>query len=404
MTASHAFARSRLLAASVAAGALALVAQPSFGDETYQPVFGPAIDWSILARISESLTLSTNRQLDGVSDDLEAQDTVSVGLTVAGVGKRTQFSLATGFAAGRATDGDANNLDRFDPNLSATAVFLRKGYSVNVSASGRTRPTSVSELEEDGDGDTITDTTRIDASASVGVSWQPTKRDSMSVGTSVQIVDFSRTVGTLTPSRSVSVSASWSREVTRTTSLSLSSSVRQFDAEGANGSDSRSANIQFGIRHERTSRHSLGGSAGISLVSTEQQNGGTSTQMGFVGSGSFSYTGAEITANLSLNQSIRPSSDGDLNAFTSLGGSLGYSINQLENLSFGLSYSRRSDISGGGDVLQVLSLGPSYSYSLTQNSSLSLRYQFRVRDDETNGFETGHQLMLTLSHGLTLLD
>lgn len=404
MTASFPSSRSLRRAAPLlgAAAMLAVAAPSAHGDQTYSPVFGPAIDWSVLVGLTESFELSTNRQLNGTSDNVEARGVIGVGLNINGVGKRTRFGLSTGFNVGRSTDDDISNLNRLDPNLSATAVFLGKGYSINAQVNGRTQATSISEQIDSGI--TNQDATRIDVRASVGVSWQATKRDSLSISTSAQIVDFSRSVGSFTPSQTFGVSASWSRQATETTSYSFSTNFRHFEADGVNSRTSRTANLQLGIQHSRTSRHTLGGSAGFSFVSSDNTDGSSSTQVGFVGSGSFGYTIDEFNANLAVSQSVQPSSDGDLNAFTSLAGSLAYRINALQSLGFNITYTRRSDISGGGDVLQFLSLGPRYSYSLTEDSSLSLGYQFRVRDDTTNSFQTGHQVTLTLSHGLALLD
>lgn len=397
------FLRSFRRAAALAGAAVlfAATAPTAQAEEAYQPVFGPAIDWSILARLTESIQVESNRRLDGDSD-VEALGTVGLNLNVNGVGKRTRFSLSTGFRAGRSTEGDASNLNRLDPNLSATAVFLGKNYSINAQVSGSTQPTSVSELVDSGV--TGADATRFDVRGSVGVNWQATKRDSLSVSATAQVVDFSRLAGSFTPSQTFGVSGSWSRQATQTTSFSLSTSFRHFDSDGANGRTSRTANVEMGVQHRRTSRHVLGGSAGFSVVSSDRANGRDTTQIGFVGGGSFGYTADDFNADLSVNQSIQPSSDGDLNAFTSLSGSLGYRINALQSLGFGVTYTRRSDISGGGDVLQFLSLGPNYSYSLTKDSSLSLGYQFRVRDDAANDFQTGHQVSLTLSHNLAFLD
>ena len=280
-------------------------------------------------------------------------------------------------------------------------MFLGKGYSVNASANARTRATSTSELEDTGV--TNLNATRVDAGGSVGVNWQATKRDALSLTASAQFVDFSRTVGTLRPSQTFGISGGWTRQATETTTYSFTTTFRHFDSDGAGGRTSRTASARFGIQHQRTSRHRLGGTAGFSVVSTDRDNGSSSTRIGFVGGGAFGYTIDEFNASLNLNQSIQPSSDGDLNAFTALSGSLGYRISALQSLNFGVRYTRRSDISGGGDVLQFLSFGPSYSYSLSPDSSLSLGYQFRLRDDETNDLEAGHQLMLTVTHNLALL-
>lgn len=403
MTASFSSSRSCKRAASLAGAAalFAVAASAAHADETYQPVFGPAIDWSVLVGLTESFEMSTNRQLNGDSNSVEASGVVGVSATVSGVGKRTRFGLSTGFNLGRSTDNDSSNLNRLDPNIGANAVFLGKGYSINAQLSGRSRPTSASELEDTGV--TNVNATRIDLSSSVGLSWSATKQDSLSVTASAQIVDFTRSVGAFTPSQTFGISGSWSRQATATTSYSFSTTFRHFEADGANSRTSRTASTQLGIRHNRTSRHTLSGTGGLSFVSSDQADGTSSTTVGFVGGATFGYTNDGISANLDLSQSIQPSGDGDLNAFTSLSGSLAYRINSLQSLRFGVSYSRRSDISGGGDVLQFLSLGPRYSYSLSKNSSLSLGYQFRVRDDATNNFQTGHQVSLSLSHGLTLL-
>lgn len=403
MTASFPSSQSfRRAAPLVGAAALLAVAAPSAqAEDTYTPVFGPAIDWSVLAQLTESFELDNNRQLNGNSGGVEARGTIGLGINVTGAGKRTQFGLATGFNVGRATDGNDSNLNRLDPNITASAAFLGKNYSVSAQLSAQTRPTSVSELE--GTGITDVNATRIDVSSSIGVSWTATKQDSFSLTASAQVVDFSRSVGAFTPSQTLGLSGGWSHQATATTSYSFSTSFRHFEADGANGSTSQTASAQLGIQHNRTSRHSLGGSAGFNFTSSDQPGGTSSTQVGFVGSGSFNYAIDELSSSLAVSQSIQPSSDGELRAFTSLSGSLSYSINALQNLGFGVSYTRRSDISGGGDVLQFLSLGPSYSYSLSKNSSLSLGYQFRVRDDVTNNFQIGHQVSLRLSHGLTLL-
>lgn len=384
-----------------AAALIVMAASSAWGEDAHQPVFGPAIDWSILAQLTETFEAVENRQLNSVSDGLEASGTLGVGVSVKGTGKRTSFNLSTGFNVGRSTDDDVSNLNRLDPNISATAVFLGKGYSVTAQVNGRTRSTSASELEDTGV--TNVNATRIDVGSSIGVSWQGTKRDSFSLSAFAQIVDFSRSVGDFTPSQTFGASGSWSHQANETTSYSVSTSFQHFEADGANGRTSRSANLQLGIQHSRTSRHVLGGSAGLNFVSSDRADGTSSTQIGFVGGGSFGYTTDEFNASLSVNQSVQPSGDGELRAFTSLSGALAYRINALQSLRFGVAYSRRSDISGGGDVLQFLSMGPSYSYSLTSNSSLSLGYQFRIRDDEANSFQTGHQVSLTLSHALTLL-
>ena len=183
----------------------------------------------------------------------------------------------------------------------------------------------------------------------------------------------------------------------------MSTSFSRFDSSGASGRKSRTVSAQAGIQHLRTSRHSLGASGGLSFVSSDLSNGDSSTQIGFVGSGSFNYKLDEFSAGLSVSQSVQPSSEGELNSLTSLSGDISYRINSLQSLGFRINYTRRSDISGGGDILQFVTLGPSYNYSLTKDSSLSLGYQFRLRDEVASDVVTGHQVMLTLAHDLTLL-
>ncbi len=389
-------------AAALACAAVLSVCAPAIADAQQTPsVFGPAVDWSVLARLTETFEVDSNRRLRQGEDGLEARGLVGLNLTVSGQAKRARFQVNTGLNLGRSTDDVTTNLNRIDPNIAATAVFLGKRFTVNVNASARTQATSVTELEDSGD--TNLDSTRLDASASVGVTWRATGRDSLTLTTSAQFVDFSRTVGTLTPSQSFGVSLGWARQATKTTTYTMSTSFSRFDSSGASGRKSRTVSAQAGIQHLRTSRHSLGASGGLSFVSSDLSNGDSSTQIGFVGSGSFNYKLDEFSAGLSVSQSVQPSSEGELNSLTSLSGDISYRINSLQSLGFRINYTRRSDISGGGDILQFVTLGPSYNYSLTKDSSLSLGYQFRLRDEVASDVVTGHQVMLTLAHDLTLL-
>ncbi len=403
MTAHLPFFRLYRQAASLVCAAVLSVCAASSADaqQQTQSVFGSAVDWSVLARLTETLEVDSNRRLRQGEEGLEARGIVGLNLTVAGRTKRSRFQVRTGLDAGRSTDNDISNLNRLDPNIAATMVFLGKRFSVNADLTARSQATSVSELEDSGI--TNLNSTRLDASASVGVTWRATERDSLTLTTSAQFVDFSRTVGTLTPSKTFGVTLGWARQATKTTTYTMSTSFRHFEADGASGRTSRTVNAQAGIQHRRTSRHSLGGSAGLSFVSSDLANGDSSTQIGFVGGGSFDYKLEGFTAGLDVNQSVQPSSDGELNSFTSLSGDVAYRINSLQSLGFRISYTRRSDISGGGDVLQFVSLGPTYNYSLTKDSSLSLGYRFRLRDDVASDLVAGHQVMLTLAHDLTLL-
>lgn len=363
--------------------------------------FGPAIDWSVLARLRETVELDSNRRLEDDSN-FSALGTVGLDFVIGGVGKRGNFTVNTGFTVGRSTDSGSDNLNRIDPNVNFTGRYrLSPLLSFVTSLNARTASTSVTEIEDSGEVDI--NATRFDLGGSAGFSLAATKRDSLSLSATAQIVDFSNSVGSFTPSQTFGLNASWSRRATETTTYSFSGGFRQFDADGANGNSSRTFRLTAGINHRRTPRHTLGGTFGMTQVSTDRSDGTSTNDVGFVGAGTFGYQLDDLSAGLNFNQALQPSSDGELDLFSRLSGNLSYRVNSLQSLGVTLNYVRRSDISGGGDVLQFLTLGPNYNYALTEDTSLRLGYQFRVGDSDTDGFRTSHRVTLSLSHDLTLL-
>lgn len=362
---------------------------------------GAAIDWSILGSLRQAIAGAINPGLDTDADDTSISSNTRVAISAQGRGKRTQLNATIGADAALSAATQANQeLSRVNPDFLASALYQGKRYNIGANVQAQVTPVSVSQLEDTG----IIErgAVQINAGAGVSVGYVLDRTTNVSGGFNYRRLDFSSTIGNLTPSQSYGVNAAVSKAVTRTTNISLTASLGRFEADNQTDTQSTSYGFSAGISHNRTSRHSLGASLGFNAVDRSTNTGDDSFSFGLTGSASLNYTGAQTNGGLSLTQSIDPSAEGDLSSFTRLSGNLAFRLTDTQSLSLSGSASRRTDIDGGGTAVHLLSVGPRYSMELPQDVILSLGYQFRVRDTGTSSLRTGHQVTLNLSRELVL--
>ena len=380
----------------ILAGVAALAAMVACAPQAY------AEDWSITGFLRQTFEAETNRRLDSNTGGAVYGSTTGVNVTVNRETKRTLTSVRASLDGVLFTgSADADGLDRLQPNLDVSHTY--RGKTTTLTANANISRQSVSETQFEDSGIVDVNADQITGAYNIGLDWRADQRTTVNFGTTGRIVDFSRSIGSLTPTRTFGVTGRVSRQVTATTNFSVNSGFRFTESDNAQNSSSQIVDLGVGITHDRTSRHKLGANAGVSAVFSDDNLGPSDTSFGFNGGATLDYTGKTVTGSVGVSQAVDASNTGEVSAFSRFTGTLAYSINNLQSVNFNAALTRRSDVDGGGDVRHFFSAGPTFSYRLTQDASISLGYSFRLDDDEDADIETSHRVFLTLSRNFTLL-
>ncbi len=387
-----------------------LLAGPLAGLALATPAVGA--DWSLNGQVSQTFSAETNRGLENPSEGTVYGSTTSLGLTLGADTKRSSFRLSGGVDGSVFFGpGDTEDLNQINPrNLAFDHAYQGKTYTFSQGFSFDAQQTSDTQLEDTGI--TEDETTQFTVSYGADLALRIDAITLITFALSASAIEFAEDTPGLTATRTIGYTVGLSHELTSTTSLNLNAGARLFTADDAENTRSGVFDIGLGLTHQRTPRHTFGLNGGVSLVrDIERITGGTSdfTAAG-TGGASFAYTTGNFNAGLSLTQSVDPSSAGELQSFTRLGGNLDYAINDLESVGMTLALARRTSI-GDSDAVgtaddsdaETLSLGANYSLRLGAETSLGLGYAFNLTRDSIDGTASGHRVFLTLSRALSLL-
>lgn len=397
---------------SAAAGlALAIWSAGAIAQTSPQPVakpIGPGVDWSLRGFAVQRFEFDSNRELDPESDGAVYGSISTLGLRMDARTKRALFSVNAGFS-GRyyGGPGDTENLNTINPNIAASLTYNGKDYQISNQMALSVQPTTETQFEDSGIVDE--DANQFTFSYSTGYAHLIDARNTWSLNGDIRIIRFDEDVDDLNESESAGINTSWRHQLSQTTFLFARTGFRYFNADD----DSQSQTVDFttGVDHQRTSRHQFGASGGVSVVRSEDQDTpgeDAEINVGFNGGANFSYRVKRFNAGLNFSQSLDPSSDGDVDAFTRLSGSVGYQITRFSSLSGTASLSRRTSLSDAtgsdSDEGQFLSLGPTFRTQLTDTVDLSIGYQFRLDDESDSDIGTGHQMFLTISKNFEVIE
>lgn len=365
------------------------------------------MDWSLNGTTSARITVDNNRELSADEQEALLTMVLDAGLILDAETKRTLLSFNTGlsrvffFGEGRP---DSNTTQRIDPRFAVSGTYRGKTYTVSGTAGFDFQPTSFTQADDTG----ITDdeTTQLTVSYATSLNLQLDELNSLIIGTSAQVIDFTDDVEGLNATRTFGASLAWNGQISETTSVALSGGFRQFLSD-ANGNDSQTFDISAGLSHRRTSRHSfnlgLGASAVRSTNSDQTSTEDNDFDLNMSGNFGFTYSANDaLRAGLTLSQGVDPSSTGELQGFTRIGGTLRYQLDSTQSLNLGANYTRRTPISGDGETFQTFTLAPGYSLQLAPDVSLSTGYSFVIQSDDADGFASGHRISLQLSKGFDL--
>lgn len=360
-----------------------------------------ATDWSLKSFLRQTFEVESNRQLEAGEVDPVIGSTTGADVTLSARTKRalTTVRAALSGSVFGGSEGGAG-LDRIDPSININHEY--RGKNATLSAGGSFATASVESAQADDSGISNVNATQFSGSYNFGLSWRATPRTALSATVNGRVIDFSRSVASLSPSQSVGLNLGASHALTPTTSISLSGGFRFVNTDDVLDTKSRIVDVNVGVSHRRTSRHTLGGNAGVSAVFRETNLDSFDSTIGFNGGGSLEYNANDITGNLSISQSVDSSGVGDVRSFTRLGASLGYAINARQRLGLSANYSRSADVDGGGDVFQFVSLGPTYNYQITDAAALSLGYLLRLDDEQDEAIAASHRVFLNLTRSFTL--
>lgn len=380
------------------------------GDEAETPArtWGPAADWSLRGTASARIAGDINRSMQPGNHDTLLTTALDAGLVLDVETKRALFSFNTGLARTLFIGEDqptTDNAERLDPRFSVNGSYRGKTYVLSGNFGFDFQPTSFTQADDTG---ILNDeTTQLTVNYAASLALELDKITTLTLGTDAQLIDFTDPAPGLTATRTFGGSATWSRRLSETTSVNINGGVRHFRSDNPQRTRSQTFDLSTGISHQRTRRHKFGVNAGLSLVRTVEQFPGlpqaTDFDLSATGGVTFEYLLKDQSLQLSLSQSVDPSSSGGLQVSTRLTGGYSWSINELESLSVNAGYSHRSAVSGTG-TLQSLSFTPSYNLALTRDVSLSLGYSFRINENGQSGTAIGQQVFLALNYNFDILN
>lgn len=381
--------------------------QAQNSDETIG-VFGPAVEWSIESQAKVSMEADINRRLQpgnhqsGFTLDLDG------GLTLGAETKRSEVFFDLGVSRTiflGENQPNTDNTQRFDPRFSMAGNYRGKTYTLSAEAGFDFRPTSFTQEEDTGI--TNDETTQLTINYAAGLELILDRRNQLTLSTNADIVEFTDPAPGLIATRTFGADVSWQHQLTETTALTFSGGGRYFTSFNPQETESQTFDVSFGLTHRRTARHTFGVNAGITAVRTDEiaPTGFRDVDftVGVTGGASFEYGLKNLNIGIDITQSVDPSATGALQSFSRLNSTLGYDINDLEQVGVTAGFFRRAPLSGGGSTLHSLSLGPNYSLQLTPATQLSLGYLFRMNQESEDGTSTGHRVFLTLTKDFDLV-
>ena len=372
---------------------------------------GPAAaaEWTLAADVVQRIEVDSNFKLDDTSEGVLYGSTSTIDLRLAARTKRTRWNLAAGTRLSVfAGSGDDTGLDGADPRVNG-GVF-HQGKRFTADATFRFSRTSVAFTQFGGeDFDTITDEnatrTRFDLRGGATFNLDPLNRLSLSASGTLE--RFSNEDGSdLEPNDSYGTTVSWEHDLTKRTSTDLSLELRRFTVDDAENFESLTLTTTGGLDTQLTPRLTFGFDAGFNVANIKRDPPGRDdTPVGF--NGGLRLDGqlaADTQFSLEANHGFEPSSLGELQTRSTVGLSIGHSINSRARLSLSASYSRQvsADNSNDTDNSQLFVLSPSYTIDLTPDWQVRTGYTFRLRDEDA-GLATSNSFFVSINRSFDLL-
>lgn len=361
-----------------------------------------AADWRITGTFSQGFAGNVP-----FGDDAEnaVSASTSLGVTATVRTPTTALSISPSLGFSVSSDQDSGDAIRFTPSLRSSLQHVAPRLSANAALSvvPQFRSARTFDLVLDFDPDTglldvvpearDVDPLQITINASAGVSYALGPRDSVNLGLSAQVVEYTETVDGLPATRSYGGTVGWSRQLTGRTSAGINGGIRRFETDSDTGSDRMSYSLTPNVSHALTPRHRA--SAGLGLTYVD----GDDSTLGVNGSASLAYRAGDTGVTLALTQSLQQSDTGQVDNVTRLSLTASRRFTPRWSGAFSTSVSNASPIgSGGGRDRQTFTLGPSVAYNLTQNWALRGSYGLLTeRIDGDNRGDNRFSLQLSRS-------
>jgi hypothetical protein len=258
------------------------------------------------------------------------------------------------------------------------------------------------------DFETITNdnATRTSFNLRSGVTFNIDPQNRLSLSASGAVVNFSKNATELEDSINYGTSLSWGHDLTEVTSTNLTVGVRRFSVDDVENTESMTLNATAGFDTQLSPRMTFGLDAGISAADINRDPPGSDdSTIGFTGALRLGWNLADTSFSLSASQGFEPSTIGELQTRSTVGLSVGHSINSRSQLSLAASYSRQTTAGsslGSDTERQLFALSPGYSIDLSPDWRAQMGYTLRMRD-EKSGFATSNNIFFSISRSFDLL-
>lgn len=302
-------------------------------------------------------------------------------------------------------------LDRDNQHYSLSGQYQmprtvwRLNMAYNIAASRDTA--------EQHSGDFSTDSERISRSVSPALSYQLTEIDKLSV--SVAYSDTTESDSAFNANTNRTVQVSWLRSGPERYSTGLSISYANYESTGLNSlQTSNSVGINCSATYVFSENWSLVGREGIRLTASETTSisalGAETTKFssaGFTSETAIAYSGELLNGQLSFNQNLSPSSQGQLNEQRQVHLNLNYNMTERLSVALLTSYQGTESASNEGSAERInLTFQSSLSWKLAPDWRVSTHYQYQ-QQETTGSNETrvnSNRVMLSIQHNWSALN
>lgn len=364
---------------------------------------GPAVDWSLSGRAAYTITGDINRDLEPDNQEKLLTNALEAGLVLDAETRRSLISAELGLRASHflGEDDELDGETRLDPRLALRGAYRGKTYTVTAALGLVAEQASLAQADDTGI--SAGDATQLSIDYSVGLAQQLDELNTLNIGSTGTVIEFSEDTEDLIPSRTVGVSVGWERQLTETSTATFETGVRQFDADDLVSTQSRTLDLLLSLSHRRTPRHTFGGSIGVAAVRTDADGAETDDDLSLVGGASLEYLFKNGTVGVDFSQAVEPSAEGELQAFSRLGSALSYDVNNHQRVSLFGSLSRRTPLGGTGETFDFYTIGTSYGIDIAESVEMTFGYSFQGNNDSAAGAATGHQVLLSLGKSFDVI-
>ncbi len=342
----------------------------------WQPVFAQGLE--LTGALSQSFILDHNEDFMESGDEVIALTTLGFGLSSE---TRTQrLSAETSIGLEYDSETEDFTLSRpflmidYDQDLKRSTYGFGLFYEDVPTEFDATLP-DLSTVGRDTDRQRIT--------GDLSASFSLTERTTFGVAFAATDISYDDDDPDLVPTRNYELDFSLSRELTERTTGTIDLGFDLLKADNATMTETRTHSLNGRLSYEATPRLTLAANAGTSVSEVEETTAGvvtTEDNTSVLYGASLTYALARGEARLSLDQSLVPSSDGELSRTTILAGNLDTELSDISTLGLEASLSYSEDLDGGEEE-EFLSVGATYSRDLTENLSGLIGARVERNDD-----------------------